>query len=160
MRYLLLLSLLFFITNCGYEYKSIEEQDAEEEEKNKEPAKEESYGETCPDEERVENNYYGLAGEQCEGYIEPDNGGWYFSGKRLDWYSAEFQAPAGYRLPTRAELTEGYDSGLLEDLFLEYVWSSTESDDELKANIFQLANGQSAFQDKRLAFLVIYIVED
>jgi len=158
MRILLLLALLF--TSCGYEYESIEDQEAAKEEKKEEPAKEESYGETCPDEERVENNYYGLAGEKCEGYIEPDNGGWYFSGKRLDWYSADQGAPAGYRLPTRAELTEGYDSGLLEDLFLEYVWSSTESEDSLKANIFHLANGQSAQQDKRLAFLVVYIVEE
>jgi hypothetical protein len=47
----------------------------------------------------------------------------------MNWYAASENAPDGYRLPTRGEMTEAFDAGTFKDFDANLMfWTSTEPD--------------------------------
>ncbi len=83
-----------------------------------------------------------------------------YSPRRRPWQEAVDQAPAGYRLATRAELVALVDAGALADLEPSgpVVWSATEVEART-AQMVELADGQSTPADKALALAALYVLE-
>jgi len=125
------LVLLSIVSSCGYEMPEQQEPTEEEKEVEEElPPTEEETVEREPAEEKqarqgdnIEVNVdVNVEINQYDGYAAK----WLYQGAPATWEEANDQAPEGYRLPTRAELVDGYDNGEFEDVVGLVVWSTTE----------------------------------
>jgi len=88
---------------------------------------------------------------------------WRFDGRQMTWLEAMTSAPAGWRIPKRAEVADGWDEGELDEFLNQTisVWTATETPvDENAAFFFSLTNGTDYAGKKGYHFNLLFICTD
>ena len=84
-------------------------------------------------------------------------GKWELTSKYVSFIDAFENIPAGYMVPTRAQLIQGFDDGELTDM-VEPVWSQTRRDD--KVWVVRLLDGKTELVEQSDTKETIYILID
>lgn len=100
--------------------------------------------------------------EACKAIDKSDPDRWRYGTKQADWFEATSSAPAGWRIATRTEIMEAWDSGALgSDGPTENVWTATQNQKkDGQAWYFNINNGVSYSSGKDYKLRILYIRDE